>query len=58
MTRVLLAVSAGGHAMRRTLREVIEAARERYTLRALAPDREALAIRPLGIPVESWPIRT
>jgi glycosyltransferase involved in cell wall biosynthesis len=54
MTRVLLAVSAGGHAMRRTVREVIEAARDRYTLRALAPDREASAIRPLGIPVESW----
>jgi glycosyltransferase involved in cell wall biosynthesis len=54
MTRVLLAVSAGGHAMRRTLAETIVAARERYTLRALAPDREAQTIRPLGIPVESW----
>jgi glycosyltransferase involved in cell wall biosynthesis len=54
MTRVLLAVSAGGHAMRRTLAETIVAARDRYTLRALAPDREAQTIRPLGIPVESW----
>ena len=54
MTRVLLAVSAGGHAMRRTVTETIVAARDRYTLRALAPDREAQTIRPLGIPVESW----
>jgi glycosyltransferase involved in cell wall biosynthesis len=54
MTRVLLAVSAGGHAMRRSVSETIVAARERYTLRALAPDREAQSIRPLGIPVESW----
>jgi glycosyltransferase involved in cell wall biosynthesis len=54
MTRVLLAVSAGGYAMRRTVDEMVRAARERYTVRALAPDREAGAIRPLGIPVESW----
>jgi len=54
MTRVLLAVSAGGYAMRRTVAEMILAARPRYTLRALAPDREAQTIRPLGIPVESW----
>jgi glycosyltransferase involved in cell wall biosynthesis len=54
MTRVLLAVSAGGYAMRRSVAETIAAARDRYTLRALAPDREANAIRPLGIPVESW----
>jgi glycosyltransferase involved in cell wall biosynthesis len=54
MTRVLLAVSAGGHAMRRNVTETIVAARERYTVRALAPDREAQVIRPFGIPVESW----
>ncbi len=54
MTRVLLAVSAGGHAMRRTVSETIVAARDRYTIRALAPDREAQTIRPLGVPVESW----
>jgi glycosyltransferase involved in cell wall biosynthesis len=54
MTRVLLAVSAGGHAMRRSVAETIVAARDRYTLRALAPDREAQTIRPLGIPVETW----
>jgi len=54
MTRVLLAVSAGGHAMRRSVAETIVGARDRYTLRALAPDREAQTIRPLGIPVESW----
>ena len=54
MTRVLLAVSAGGHAMRRSVVETIAAARDRYTVRALAPDREAQTIRPLGIPVESW----
>jgi glycosyltransferase involved in cell wall biosynthesis len=54
MTRVLLAVSAGGPAMRRTVAETIGAARDRYTLRALAPDREAQTIRPLGIPVETW----
>jgi glycosyltransferase involved in cell wall biosynthesis len=54
MTRVLLAVSAGGHAMRRSVNETIQAARDRYTLRVLAPDREAQMIRPLGIPVETW----
>jgi len=54
MTRVLLAVSAGHHAMRRSVAETIAAARDRYTLRALAPDREAQTIRPLGIPVETW----
>jgi glycosyltransferase involved in cell wall biosynthesis len=40
--------------MRRTVAETISAAAGRYTLRALAPDREAQGIRPLGIPVETW----
>jgi glycosyltransferase involved in cell wall biosynthesis len=54
MKRVLLAVSAGGYAMRRSVCETIVAARDRYTIRVLAPDREAQAIRPFGVPVESW----
>jgi glycosyltransferase involved in cell wall biosynthesis len=56
MTRVLLAVSAGGYAMRRTVAETIAAAAAtgRYALRALAPEREGVALRALGIPVEAW----
>lgn len=52
--KVLVLLSSGGEAMRRSVRAYIDAARGRYELRILAPDAEAKAFRDLGIPIESW----
>ncbi len=52
---VLIAISAGGHAMRRSIAEVVAVGvKAGHTLRALAPESEARDLRSLGIPIESW----
>ena len=52
--KVLVLLSSGGEAMRRSVHAYLATARERYELRMLAPDAEAKAFRDLGIPIESW----
>ena len=52
--KLLVLVSAGGAAMRRSVRAAIETALPRAQLRMLAPDAESKALRDAGVPTESW----
>ena len=52
--KVLFLVSAGGDAMRRSVRAAIEEAAPFHELRMLAPDAEAKVLRDCGVPTESW----
>jgi glycosyltransferase involved in cell wall biosynthesis len=52
--KLLFLASAGGAAMRRSLRWAIEGAAPAYELRMLAPDAETKALRDCGVPTESW----
>jgi glycosyltransferase involved in cell wall biosynthesis len=52
--RLLVLASAGGDAHRRTLTALVERASLHDDVRVLAPDAEGAALRPLGVPVESW----
>jgi glycosyltransferase involved in cell wall biosynthesis len=52
--KLLFLASAGGAAMRRSLRDAIAVATPAHELRMLAPDAEAKALRDCGLPTESW----
>jgi glycosyltransferase involved in cell wall biosynthesis len=52
--KLLYLVSAGGAAMRRSVRAALVTAAPLHELRMLAPDAEAKSLRDLGIPTESW----
>lgn len=52
--KVLYLISAGGAAMRRSVRETIGVATPDNEVRMLAPDAEAKALRSCGVPTESW----
>jgi glycosyltransferase involved in cell wall biosynthesis len=52
--KLLFLVSAGGAAMRRSLRSAIAVAEPAYELRMLAPDAEAKVLRDSEVRTESW----
>jgi glycosyltransferase involved in cell wall biosynthesis len=52
--KLLFLASAGGAAMRRSLRSAITLAATKYELRMLAPDAEGKLLRDCGVPTESW----
>ncbi len=52
--KLLVLTSAGGAAMRRSVRAAIAVAAPGNEIRMLAPDAEAKALRDVGVPTESW----
>lgn len=52
--KLLFLASAGGAAMRRSLRSALAVAAPGNELRMLAPDAESKALRDGGVPTESW----
>jgi glycosyltransferase involved in cell wall biosynthesis len=52
--KLLILVSAGGAAMRRSVHRALTVAAPLHDVRMLAPDAESKALRPAGIPTESW----
>lgn len=52
--KLLVLVSAGGVAMRRSVHRALALAAPLHDVRMLAPDAESKALRPAGIPTESW----
>ncbi|GAC1597665.1 MAG: hypothetical protein NVS3B28_29560 [Candidatus Velthaea sp.] len=52
--KLLLLISAGGYAMRRSVRSAIADAAPFHELRMLAPDAEAKALKDCGVTTETW----